>query len=85
MTIGTYMGPIEHLRGQKALLRRATHATVVAQFADCGLRRDTAERFDPWSNEIKAVPWDALGYGWHAFPTSDFQIDMCTTSLDDYA
>lgn len=76
MTSGTYIGPIEHLKGKTALLRVATHDYVVAQFDDRSLRRDTSEPFDFDPPVVTALPADALGFGWHAFPQRDFQISM---------
>lgn len=74
MMSGTYIGHIEHLKGKTALLRVATHATVVAQFDDRSLRRDTPEPFDYDPPVVTALPTDALGFGWHAFPQRDFEI-----------
>lgn len=74
MMYGTYIGPIEHLRGQTALLRIATHGYVVAQFNDRSARKGTPEPFDFESPTIVEIPDDALGFGWHAFPEKHFQV-----------
>jgi hypothetical protein len=68
---GTYIGPLEHLRGKSALLRKPPEESyILAQFDECNLTREKAheppERFDgPW-------PADSLGFGWHVFPRSHF-------------
>lgn len=83
MKHGTYVGPLAHLRGKKALLREATHGAVVAQFDDRKLTRsggpiprtldyEPHARF-PTLQDFDDPPPDALGFGWHAFPARDFE------------
>lgn len=67
----TYCGPIEHLSGKGALIRTATHKHVVAQFDDKTLTRRQGVGVSP----ALQLPYDALGYGWHAFPESHFKVD----------
>ena len=67
-----YVGPLEHLRGKRALTRLATHGYVVAQFNDMTLTR-SGRIIDPSENALTEPPADALGFGWHAFPLKDFQ------------
>jgi hypothetical protein len=72
MKHGTYCGPIPHLIGKTALLREATHGPVVAQFDDQRLTRSG----EPIPNEPAGEPpRDALGFGWHAFPSEHFLED----------
>lgn len=74
MMRGTYIGSIEHLKGKTAQLHVASHYSVVAQFDDRTLRRDTTEPFDYDPPVVTALPADALGFGWHMFPQRDFAI-----------
>ena len=68
----TYVGPLEHLRGKRAMTRLATHGYVVAQFDDPALTR-SGRVIEPSEHRFSEPPTDALGYGWHAFPKNDFQ------------
>lgn len=93
MKHGTYVGPIAHLKGKTALLRTATHGHVVAQFDDRTLTRSgkpmpklTVLDYEPHARfpteqqqDYPEPPADALGFGWHAFPASDFEEDQNDT------
>lgn len=72
MEHGTYIGPLTHLRGWTALLRVLPNRQLVgAQFDDIRAVRDLAV--------LEAHPHQALslslGFGWHAFDKSEFQVD----------
>lgn len=73
---GTYIGPIEHLKGKTALLQHdpAHQFFVRVQFDDRSLRRDTAEPFDYDPPVVTTLPADALGFGWHAFQWQHFSV-----------
>lgn len=84
--LATYTGPLTHLQGKRAMIRDATHGHVVAQFDDPKLRRsgepwptvledEPHARFARYPVERDEPPWDALGYGWHAFPADQFTED----------
>lgn len=60
----TYIGPLPHLQGKRALLICRTRLTVLAQFEDKTLTRD------PDDDRSRS-----LGYGWHSFPTAHFTED----------
>lgn len=85
MMRGTYIGPIEHLKGKTALLHVATHATVVAQFDDRSLRRGTPEPFDYDPPVVTALPEDALGFGWHTFQWAHFSIQEDEPDIEPHA
>lgn len=68
---GTYIGPLGHLKGKTAMLRKMPEeGYVVAQFDDRTLTRSG----EPVRTEFDNPPSDALGYGWHAFRASEFDI-----------
>ncbi len=69
---GTYVGPIEHLKGKKALLQyRAAHPEdLFAQFDDRSLSYE-GPPID-WESDEDPVLAQALGFGWHAFPRNHF-------------
>ena len=54
-----YAGHIAALRGKTALVRKRDDGTLLAQFDDVELISCSGMR---------------LGYGWHAFPRSDFRL-----------
>lgn len=58
---GTYVGKVERLRGERALVRPGrTPDTVLAQFDSYG-----------------ALLGDRiLSYGWHTFPADAFDLDL---------
>lgn len=76
MSHGTYVGPIAHLRGKSALLQpcSALRDCVLAQFDDQDLTRSGKPL-----PQLPEPPADALGFGWHAFPASDFEEDRNET------
>lgn len=66
----TYIGPIEHLKGKRALVRRPPERDfLMVQFNDCCLTRK--EVLASWEDS----PDESLGIGWHAFRRSDFKVD----------
>lgn len=83
MKHGTYKGPIQHLIGKTALLRDAAPGFVEAQFDDRTLTRSgIALRLvvcelvgQPEAMGQPEPPRDALGYGWHNFPKTEFNLD----------
>jgi hypothetical protein len=78
MKRGTYIGLIQHLIGQGALLRDpGVPGKVVAQFDNRTLRRTTPELLD-FEGQMKLIddaPADALGFGWHVFDAKEFAFD----------
>lgn len=60
MARGEYVGPIAHLKGERAILI-VREEGLRAQFDDVSLTRGT-------------FPSVSLGYGWHDFDDSDFHI-----------
>lgn len=65
-----YVGPLEHLKGKKALTMPARSSGVLlAQFDDI-----TATRSGEPLPEVETSepPVDALGFHWHEFPNADF-------------
>lgn len=76
MKTGTYIGPLQHLQGKTALIRVATHEHVVAQFDDKQLSKQPNVRYSFCANsDERDAPYDALGFGWHAFPQEHFRVD----------
>lgn len=76
--LGTYIGHIAHLVGQKAILRFPPEkGFTLAQFDDPFLRKSTAERLtfgQVYGDEREGTPPDdALGFGWHVFRSDEFQ------------
>ena len=69
----TYIGPTEHLRGKLAIIRTATHGCVVAQFEDKSLTLQADQTVEV---QVDDGPWHdkSLGFGWHAFPESHFEL-----------
>lgn len=70
-----YIGPIEHLRGESALIRctgEEPEGFVLAQFDACNITR-TAKHPPP---ENFGGPWPegSLGFGWHLFRRGDFEV-----------
>jgi hypothetical protein len=61
--LGTYIGPLKHLKGKTALVRRLHEGVIVVQFDDKSLRR------------VSPTEGDHLAWGWHGFPVNEFQID----------
>ena len=59
---GTYIGPRKELRGKTAILWAQNTENWEAQFDDASLVDETTGAM--------------LGYGWHKFPTKDFQVDL---------
>jgi len=89
-SMATYRGPIKHLQGEKALVRKVDSATLLAQFNDVTLTRDgkplvlqrEVSDYEPHAaypttmlEDIPEPPRVALGYGWHEFPTEHFQLE----------
>ena len=70
MTTGTYVGPLAHLRGERALLQPRKRGWV-AQFNAVGLTRK------PGGFATPALRTD-LGYRWHRFASTDFVVDPAT-------
>lgn len=63
---GTYIGPLEHLRGHKAdLIALPDPNIVLAQFDDIRLTREPPG----------TPPGTLLGFDRHAFPAADFKVD----------
>lgn len=88
MTKGTYVGPIERLKGKTALLQFPNYpsATVRAQFDDTSLTRSgkpalkTELYYEPHARfpsertvrRTEEPGPDDLGYGWHVFSADHF-------------
>ena len=71
MRNGTYKGPIEKLRGERAILQTSPAVDyVLAQFDKRGLVHG-----DP----PLAVKLDT---GWHRFPLTDFDVDLEWSAAD---
>lgn len=82
-----YVGPIAHLRGKSALLK-PWNGGIRAQFDDTDLTRSGKPyrpkqelRFEPHARfptyqdvETEMPDPDLLGYGWHDFDVSDFEV-----------
>ncbi len=65
MERGTYVGPIEHLRNHKALIRPSSKpGLILVQFDSCDL---SIQGRCP--NSLDAN----LGYGWHEFLDKNFK------------
>ena len=65
-----YIGPIEHLRGETALIRSTGEepaGVVLAQFDRRGLTHSGKPTADGPLTKC-------LAYGWHSFPRSDFKV-----------
>lgn len=58
LTVGTYVGSIDKLKGKTALLRYDEDGNLLAQFDDMTLRYHGR----------------GMGFGWHKFDKSDFKI-----------
>ncbi|QDP60471.1 MAG: hypothetical protein GOVbin1096_99 [Prokaryotic dsDNA virus sp.] len=58
ITVGTYVGDIEKLKGHTALIRYDEDNNILAQFDDMQLRYHGR----------------GMGFGWHKFDSSDFKI-----------
>lgn len=70
MMHGTYVGPLAHLKGKKALLIQRKPHGVLAQFDDV-----TAIREPHLLEANPGLIWAlSLGYGWHPFAASDFTV-----------
>lgn len=69
---GTYIGPLKHLRGERALLQKRKRG-VVAQFDTYGLARKPGGVASP------ALRTD-LAHHWHRFSEADFSIVNQRTS-----
>lgn len=74
MLRGTYVGKLPHLIGQGAMLRRPPEPGIVlAQFDD-----PTLTRSDPQFQTTECCDessTNTLGFGWHVFRASDFNIE----------
>lgn len=89
MKHGTYRGPIPHLIGEGALLRKTAEGKVLAQFDDPNLtwsgnpiKKLTVLVYEPHARfpteqqvDHPGPPPDALGYGWHEFSPEHFEED----------
>ena len=66
----TYVGPIEHLTGKTALVKK-THSpgNVLAQFDD----QYASLTGEPVHHSEGQPPTFALGYSWHSFAAADFR------------
>lgn len=74
MKHGTYIGPIEHLKGKTALLQDGFGPTIIlAQFDEVATTRDGLPMPDFYFNQ--QPPPVALGFGWHQFHPWEFQLD----------
>ncbi len=69
MSNGTYVGPLAHLRGQRAMVETIHPNFILAQFDSLLLGRRAT--FDPRRHSVKRN----LGYGWHRFRHADFDVD----------
>jgi hypothetical protein len=71
MRQGFYCGPVEHLAGRRALVREGVEGCkpghVLVQFAD-----PVAVN----SGRAYLAGGAPLNVGWHAFPASDFDLDV---------
>jgi hypothetical protein len=68
MHSGVYVGKVAHLRGERALVRFSDKpGQVMAQFDNPVSFSEANPYFDLAGT---------LNYGWHAFPASDFDIDI---------
>jgi hypothetical protein len=70
MPAGTYVGPLAHLQGQRALLQPRKRGWA-AQFDTRGLARK------PGGVAAPALRTD-LGYFWHRFARTDFVVEPAT-------
>jgi hypothetical protein len=86
---GKYIGPIAHLKDKTAILQKDGPYAVTAQFDDMTATR-SGEPFEreetqleyvghdrfptPVTRTVRVHPSDALGFGWHRFPVTDFEI-----------
>lgn len=84
MKRATYVGPIPHLQGETALIRKIEDGGVLAQFDNIGLTLDGKgvpkvldyephARFPTWQTPDRP-PDMCLGFGWHEFAESDFTV-----------
>ena len=65
--MATYVGAIEHLRGERAMLQSHKDCErILAQFNNIQLTK---------SGRPSLILQENLGYGWHEFPVSDFKHD----------
>jgi hypothetical protein len=77
MKRGVYIGPIQHLVGQGALLRDIDiPGEVIAQFDNRTLRRLNPEPLDVDGQvlHVDYLPDDALGFDWHLFNAKEFAV-----------
>ena len=70
MPSGTYVGPLAHLRGERAILEPRKRGWA-AQFNTVGLTRK------PGGFAMATLRTD-LGYHWHRFTRTDFVVDPAT-------
>jgi hypothetical protein len=70
MPSGTYVGPLAHLRGERAILDPRKQGWA-AQFSTIGLTRKPGGFATP-------VMRTDLGYHWHWFARTDFIVDPAT-------
>jgi hypothetical protein len=76
--VGTYIGPILHLKGAKALLQKKDDK-LLAQFDDVMLTMTEKLQYGPFHPQMadKLFPYDkSLGYNWHEFSLTDFEIEI---------
>jgi len=77
MRVGTYVGPVEHLNGRRALLRTEVEGNpaghVLAQFDD-PVTINGADAYMAMGS--------SLNFGWHKFKEDDFDIDLEFTEVD---
>lgn len=78
---GKYVGPIAHLKDKTAILQPHGPYVVTAQFDDTTATRsgEPFEREETYLessviHKVRVHPSDALGFGWHRFPATDFEV-----------
>jgi hypothetical protein len=82
---GKYVGSIAHLKDKTAILQQDGPYAVTAQFDDMTATRsgEPFEKIESYLEYeghgrspivVRVHPSDALGFGWHRFPSTDFEI-----------
>lgn len=68
--VGTYIGPISHLRGEEALIEPKSETKVLAQFNNVEAFRRSYRQSQMRPRGLRKH----LGYGWHSFPRGHWKV-----------